>query len=118
MNDRVASGWHPACRIDDVEEGEGRPCQVAETRIGIFRVGGDFFALADECPHAGASLARGILAGDVLRCRIHHWAFCVRDGTYLDEDKPECNARSFPVRLIGDEVWVRITTQVDAAQAR
>ena len=53
--------------------------------IGIFCMAGEFFALDDRCPHAGASLARGILDGDTVACRIRHWRFCLRDGTYLDE---------------------------------
>ena len=43
---------------------------VAETMIGVFHVGGRFFALANECPHEGASLAHGIIEGDTVRCRI------------------------------------------------
>ena len=81
---------------------------VADVRIGIFNVDGEFFALADECPHGGASLAHGILEGDTVRCRIHHWRFAVRDGTYLDENKPQCNVQTIPVRVVEEEVYVRI----------
>ena len=76
--------------------------------IGIFCMAGEFFALDDRCPHAGASLARGILDGDTVACRIHHWRFCLRDGTYLDESRPEFNARCFPVRVVGREVQIKI----------
>ena len=81
---------------------------VNELMIGVFHVNGSFYALADECPHAGASLAQGFLKGNVVRCRIHHWRFSVVDGTYLDEEKPQCNARTFPVRVVGDNVQVEV----------
>jgi nitrite reductase/ring-hydroxylating ferredoxin subunit len=81
---------------------------VAETMIGVFNVAGSFFALANECPHAGASLAHGIVESDTVRCRIHHWQFCIRDGTYLDDDKACYNAKTFPVRVVGNEVQVAV----------
>ena len=81
---------------------------VAETMIAVFHVGGLFFALVNQCPHAGASLAHGIIEGDTVRCRIHHWRFSIRDGTYLDEVKPKCNAKTFPLRIVGEEVQVAV----------
>ena len=108
MKNEDSPNFHTICRVGDVPEGEGRMFAVAETMIGLFHVGGRFFALANKCPHAGASLAHGIIEGDTVRCRIHHWRFSIRDGTYLDEDKPQCNARSFPVRIVGEEVQVAV----------
>ena len=81
---------------------------VDDLMVGVFHVDGEFFALDNHCPHEGASLAHGIIEGDTVRCRIHHWRFCIRDGTYLDEDKPRCNARTLPVRVVGEKVQVEI----------
>ncbi len=99
---------HTVCKVSEIPLGEARMFAVNDTMIGVFNIGGKFFALADKCPHAGASLARGYIDGDTVTCRIHHWRFCIRDGTYLDENKPECNARLFSVRVIGEEVQVEI----------
>jgi nitrite reductase (NADH) small subunit len=100
--------FHTVCRVGEVFEGQARLFVVAETMIGVFNVRGRFFALANECPHAGASLAHGLVEDETVRCRIHHWRFSIRDGTYLDEDKPQCDARSFPVRVVGEEVQVAV----------
>ena len=81
---------------------------VDDLIVGIFRINGEFFALDNQCPHEGASLAHGIIEDDTVRCRIHHWRFCIRDGTYLDEHKPRCNARTFPVRIVGEDVQVEL----------
>lgn len=81
---------------------------VNDVAFGIFNVSGAFFAIDDACPHAGASLSRGIIEGDVVRCRIHHWRFCVRNGTYLDEMKPNCNVRNYPVRVVGEQVQIAL----------
>ena len=101
--------FHAVCHVADVVEGQARLFVVAETMIGVFNVQGRFYALAKECPHAGASLAHGIVEGDCVRCRIHHWRFSIREGTYLDEDRPYYNAQPFPVRVIGDEVQVAVS---------
>ena len=79
---------------------------VDQMVFGVFNVSGTFFVIDDACPHAGASLAHGFLEGDVVRCRIHHWRFCVRNGTFLDESKPSCNVRSYPIRVVGDHVQI------------
>jgi nitrite reductase/ring-hydroxylating ferredoxin subunit len=81
---------------------------VNEVAVGVFNVSGAFFAIDDACPHAGASLSHGIVEGDVVRCRIHHWRFCIRDGIYLDEMKPSCNVRNYPIRVVGDQVQIEL----------
>ena len=108
MNNKHAPNFHTVCRVGDIPAGEGRMLAVAGTTIGVFNVAGSFYALANECPHAGASLAHGIVEGETVLCRIHHWRFSLRDGTFLDENKPQCNVRSFPVRVVGDEVQVEV----------
>lgn len=79
---------------------------IDDQAIGLFNVGGEFFALDNNCPHAGASLAHGYLDGDVVSCRIHHWRFCVRDGKYVDQDRPTMNAPTYSVRVMDGNVEV------------
>ena len=81
---------------------------VNDIPIGVFNVDGEFFALDNRCPHAGASLAHGIVDGDVVACRIHHWRFSIRDGTYLDECRPQFDASCYRVRVVGEEVQIEI----------
>ena len=100
--------FQPICKVGDVPEGEGRMFVVSDVLIGVFNIDGEFFAIDNRCPHAGASLAHGMLEGDTVCCRIHHWRFCVRDGKYLDEDKPQFDARTFPLQIVGDDILVEI----------
>lgn len=100
--------FETVCRVGDVPDGTGRMFAAAGTMIGVFHVGDQFFAIENACPHAGASLAHGYVTGDTVACRIHHWRFSLRDGTYLDEDKPSCNVRTYAVRIVGEEVQVAV----------
>ena len=102
------SQFHHVCDVSDVPAGEARMFVVNEMQIAMFNIAGEFFALDNRCPHAGASLAHGFVEGNVVSCRIHHWRFCIQKGTYLDEDKPEFNAESYSVRVVGDQVHVEI----------
>ena len=97
---------HTICKVGDIPEGEARMFVVDGVMVGVFHINGQFHALDNECPHAGASLAHGVIEGDTVRCRIHHWCFSIVDGTYLDEDKPQFNACSIIVRVVGNEVQV------------
>lgn len=94
------------CQIHDVPEGSARMYVVGKELVGIFHVEGQFFALDNRCPHAGASLAHGIVEGDEVACRIHHWRFSIRDGRRLDESCPGTNARCFPLRIVDQDVQI------------
>ena len=83
--------FHTICKVSDITEGEARMFVADGVMVGVFHINGEFHALDNECPHAGASLAHGLIEDETVRCRIHHWRFCIRDGTYLDEAKPEFN---------------------------
>ena len=94
------------CRRDEMAEGEARLFVVEDRQIAVFLQQGSFFALDNECPHAGASLAHGIIQAGTVRCRIHHWRFRICDGKYLDADEPRHNVRSYQTRIVGGEVQV------------
>lgn len=96
------------CRTGDVSVGTSKLFVVDGEMIGVFNVGGQFFALANECPHAGASLAHGCMEDGVVSCRIHHWRFSIGTGKYLDEDKPEYDAQAYRLRIVDDDVQVEI----------
>lgn len=112
------------CKQGDIPNGFGRRFSVDGEIIGLFYVGGRYHALDDRCPHAGASLVLGTVeqyvsnadskdcepqdCEPIVRCRIHHWGFCLATGRYVDQDIPQYNARSFAVRLDGDDVQVEL----------
>ena len=82
----------------------GRRIVTLEGRsVGVFNVGGEFFALRNACPHQGGPLCQGVLSGfvvpgrpgeyryvrrgEILRCPWHGWEFDVRTGqSYCDPD--------------------------------
>jgi len=49
------------CQTTDIPKGEARMFVVEETPVGVFHIDDNFFALHNECPHSGASLAHGFV---------------------------------------------------------
>ncbi len=99
---------HTLCRADEIAPGEARMFVVDDTMIGVFNLAGKFFAVDNRCPHEGASLAHGYVEGDTVSCRMHHWRFCIRDGTYLNEDRPACNLRTFAICVVEEMLQLEL----------
>lgn len=87
---------HVVATVDEIPPGQRKIVSVARRSIGVFNVGGEFFALRNQCPHEGGPLCEGLLTGEVrsggpghydygrrgemLRCPWHQWEFDVRTG--------------------------------------
>ena len=76
---------------DDVELGDLRDLadgamrcfdNVGRDGIVVCRVGGQLYAVADNCSHADTPLSEGRLRGYGLTCPLHGASFDVRDGTH------------------------------------
>ena len=50
----------------DLREASQSVVEVEGKSVGVFFKGGEWFALRNRCPHQGAELCRGIVAGTVL----------------------------------------------------
>ena len=100
--------------VSRVEVG-GRPC-------AIVRHGDTFFAVRDICPHQGAALSGGSVAGDVLPCQVgevqrytkdgevlrcpwHGWQFELKTGKSL-VDPEHIRVRSYRVRVEQGRVFI------------
>lgn len=87
----------PVCPAAELPPGARRIIEVGDGRsIGVFNVHGNYYALRNLCPHAGAELCRGIVTGmnepagvgefrwtregEILRCPWHGWEFDILTG--------------------------------------
>lgn len=83
-------------KVDEIGPGGRKIVEVAGISIGIFNLGGEFFALRNRCPHQGGPLCEGKLwgalestkpgefsysrPGEILTCEWHGWEFDARTG--------------------------------------
>jgi nitrite reductase/ring-hydroxylating ferredoxin subunit len=65
------------CRVSELGEGERRIIEVNGRSIGVFRVGGRFYALRNRCAHPGGPVCTGGLfpsvSAEVRAGRLHEW---------------------------------------------
>lgn len=66
--------------------------------IALFHLGGRLCAIADACPHAGASLGEGELREGVVTCPRHGSQFRITDGARV-RGPADCAVRTFPVLI-------------------
>ena len=110
------------CRVDDLAPGERLIADLDGRSVGVFNVGGRFFALHNRCTHQGAELCRGVVSGApvatvgldyeyarpglVLRCPWHQWEFDLESGRSLFSDR--IRAKTFAVTVEGGDVVVHV----------
>ncbi len=87
---------HVVAAVAELKPGDKKLVTVKGREIGVFNVGGEFFALANRCPHAGGPMCEGRVVGlvqsrgpgdysisrkgEFLRCPWHGWEFDIRTG--------------------------------------
>jgi 3-phenylpropionate/trans-cinnamate dioxygenase ferredoxin subunit len=105
---------HVVATVDDIPPGQRMLVKVGGREIGIFNVGGEYFAVSNRCPHEGASLCKGRIVGlvessepgsyqfsrrgELLRCPWHGWEFDLRTGkSWCEPDRTK--VRSFDLKV-------------------
>ena len=116
-------------RADEIPAG-GRKIVVpfrGRAGIGIFNIGGRFYALRNICPHKRGPLCTGEVAGrgaaqtppsvsdshidyerdgQILRCPWHAWQFDIASGQCLVD--PTVRVKTYPVLVDGDDLVVDV----------
>jgi 3-phenylpropionate/trans-cinnamate dioxygenase ferredoxin component len=64
-------------------DGSKKKVTVEGQEILVARVGNEFYAVANRCPHMGGDLSAGKLDGTVITCPRHGSQFDLRDGKNL-----------------------------------
>jgi len=88
---------------------EGSPAVIRvddELTISVYRVGDDYYAIDDRCPHKGVSLARGTCEDAVVTCPAHHFTVDVRTGR--SPRNPLMRVSTFPVSRHGDDLVIAV----------
>jgi nitrite reductase (NADH) small subunit len=91
---------------DEVEEGSGKIVEVGDKSIALFRVGDEFHAIENTCPHRGGSLGDGFVDGEKITCPLHGWQFKITSGEGVSPSEAKIN--SFPVEVRGEEIFIEV----------
>jgi nitrite reductase/ring-hydroxylating ferredoxin subunit len=111
---------HVVAKASDIAPGNKLAAKVGNRDIAVFNVDGEFYALANTCPHEGGPLCEGFVTGialsdgpndyriarkgEFIRCPWHGWEFDIKTGQSWCDPK-SVRARQFNVRVAhGDEL--------------
>jgi nitrite reductase (NADH) small subunit len=101
------------CPASEIGVGEKRIVEADGLSIGVYNIKGEYFAIRNVCPHAGAPLCQGhiqtthrpsgvgeydpALEGRVLRCPWHGWEFDIVTGKGLYDRNSK--VATYPVKV-------------------
>ena len=115
---------YPVGTVADFPPGTHRVVRVRNVEIGVFNVGGRFYALPNICPHQYGPLCAGTVNGttacnaatdwhlawgrdgEILTCPWHGLEFDIATGQCLAPTK--YRLRTYPVSVRDGEVRVRL----------
>jgi nitrite reductase (NADH) small subunit len=90
----------------EIPPGTSKVVTANRKDIAVFNDGGQFFAIDDCCPHAGASLAGGYVEEGTVTCPWHAWRFRLNDGAWADN--PRVKTGCYSVKVVGDEIFIEV----------
>ena len=73
------------CPVDELPPGEVKIVRAGELAIGVFNLGGEYYAIEDRCSHDDGPLAEGDFDPEraVVICPRHGSEFDLRSGRPL-----------------------------------
>ena len=113
---------HIVARTSDIPPGGNKVVEINGRDIVVFHVNGEYFALLNRCPHAGAPLEKAACVarltskepgvyersrvGELLRCAWHGWEFDMRNGqSWFDPQRVKI--RTYPVVIEDGETLAK-----------
>lgn len=115
---------HVVARVGEIPEGGRKVVDLGGIPVGVFHVGGEYFAILNRCPHQAAPLADGhlwpgLLVADhpgeyvnrqdvpIISCIWHGWEFDLRTGQSVC-DPHRLRVRNYDVQVQADDVATKI----------
>jgi len=93
------------CAKSEVAPGSVKAVAAGDAMLAVYNIDGAYYVTDDECTHAAASLADGMLEGDVIECCMHMGSFHVPTGKPVAAPC-EVPLRTYQVVLKGDDIYV------------
>jgi len=95
--------WLKALDPDELADGRVKPVTCEHFTVCMTRVGDDYAALDNRCPHQGGPLGEGSIENGLLRCPWHGWDYDPLTGKAPGFDD---GVDTFPIEIREDGVYV------------
>jgi nitrite reductase (NADH) small subunit/3-phenylpropionate/trans-cinnamate dioxygenase ferredoxin subunit len=94
--------------VVDLPSGAATFVEVGEREIGVWNLGGRFYAMDNICPHQGAQLHEGWVRDGCVTCPWHAWSYRLATGAMEMGDSVD-RLDTFETRVDQGRVYVRRT---------
>lgn len=106
----------------EIPEGTSKLVKLGQVEIGVFNIGGEFYALSNWCPHQGGPTCTGRISGttisdqstdwkiewvregEILYCPWHAFEFDIKDGRCISRD--DLRVRTYRVKTEGSQIRI------------
>ena len=101
--------WFKVAGLDELADGRVKTVQAGHQSLALTRVGDQYGALDNRCPHQGGPLGEGSIEKGLLRCPWHGYDYEPLTGQPPSgfSDAPAC----FPLEVRPDGVYVEIAVE-------
>ena len=90
------------------EEWDKKPSKIISRggeEVAVFKVGNEFKACQNTCPHAGGSLGEGQVEGEKVTCPLHGWQFNLKTGACVNE--PGNDIKTYATEIKEGKVYLK-----------
>jgi len=101
------SSFVSVAKVSDFDNQQAKCVEVEGKSIALFKLGDEFFAIDDTCPHKGGSLSDGNIEGDEVECPWHGACFNIRSGK-VTLDPADEDVSTYNVRLSDDVIEIDV----------
>lgn len=99
------SEFTTVAKVSDIESGQGKVVKVNGHDVALFKIGSEFYAIENTCPHRQGPLGEGYLAGEIVTCPWHGWQFDVKTG---QSQMGPGKVKTYSVKVEGEDVKVSL----------
>ena len=89
---------------EDLPIGKSAIISAGEDEIALFNYKGEYYAVANKCPHRGAPLGEGRIEEGIVICPNHEWRFKLESGANMQN--PELFIPTYPVKVKNENIYI------------
>jgi nitrite reductase/ring-hydroxylating ferredoxin subunit len=106
-------GYVKVAKTNALKPGQIGEFKAGGVKVALANVEGEYYAFSPWCPHQGWPLWSGDLKGDLVRCYLHRWQFCVKTGENIVPGGVPVFLSTYPLKTQATEIWVDITRAIE-----
>lgn len=107
--------FQSVCKVGDIPDGGSKSFTLGGKYVAVFFTEGTYYAIHDQCPHAGSPLSGGHVENGIVTCNWHAWRFRLSDGVSAEYSRIKVGC--YAVRIEGEFVQVDIDAAPSSASA-